>query len=512
MSRSDPLGFSKVGAVLEFQNQRSKAMGKDSIGLRLAAFALFLSGALLGAGCGQAPDSPSTDPAGVSQFGTQISGQTALQTKLAKAGRPANPSSSGTAVFKFSCNLGTCTYKCSIDSGAYKKCKSPKTYKYLAEGSHGFKVRAYYSGASDPTPAKYYWLVQFPGSWTATSTTNAPLARWEHSAVWSGSEMIIWGGYVSTESNTGAKYNPTTDTWTTTSTTNAPAIRTDHTAIWTGTYMVVWGGTKYDIVTPTYYNTGGKYDPSANTWTATSTTNAPAGRYQHQAVWNGSVMMVWGGDAGFTYYNTGGKYDPGANTWTSMSTTNAPDARATFTAVWDTANSQMIVWGGIRGSDGLCVKSGGRYDATGNNWFPISSTNAPAARFYHTAVWDSGNSKMIVWGGECSNSNFNTGGRFDPAGNSWASVSLVDAPAAPTNHTAVWANTEIIVWGGQSNNFLFSGAKYNPTSNSWTSIATLNAPDHRYGHTAVWTGSKMIVWGGSLIGTGETNTGGVLTP
>ena len=31
--------------------------------------------------------------------------------------------------------------------------------------------------------------------WTATSTTNAPSARDGHTAVWTGSEMIVWGGF-----------------------------------------------------------------------------------------------------------------------------------------------------------------------------------------------------------------------------------------------------------------------------------------------------------------------------
>ena len=31
-------------------------------------------------------------------------------------------------------------------------------------------------------------------TWTATSTTNAPTARIGHTAVWTGSEMIVWGG------------------------------------------------------------------------------------------------------------------------------------------------------------------------------------------------------------------------------------------------------------------------------------------------------------------------------
>ena len=33
-------------------------------------------------------------------------------------------------------------------------------------------------------------------TWTATSTTNAPAARAGHTAVWTGSEMIVWGGWM----------------------------------------------------------------------------------------------------------------------------------------------------------------------------------------------------------------------------------------------------------------------------------------------------------------------------
>ncbi len=56
-------------------------------------------------------------------------------------------------------------------------------------------------------------------TWAATSI-DTPTGRYNHTAVWTGSEMIVWGGSgPSGASNTGARYNPSTDTWTTTSTT-----------------------------------------------------------------------------------------------------------------------------------------------------------------------------------------------------------------------------------------------------------------------------------------------------
>ena len=71
-------------------------------------------------------------------------------------------------------------------------------------------------------------------TWAPTSTTNPPDARDTHTAVWTGSEMIIWGGYNGNILNTGGRYNPSTDSWAATSTTNAPAARDLHTAVWTG--------------------------------------------------------------------------------------------------------------------------------------------------------------------------------------------------------------------------------------------------------------------------------------
>src|SRR6266404_5226508 len=149
-------------------------------------------------------------------------------------------------------------------------------------------------------------------TWTATSTTNPPAGRYRHTAVWTGSEMIVWGGEDSFDRlNTGGRYNPSTDSWTATSTTNAPAGRSRHTAVWTGSEMIVWGGEDRG---PNFLNTGGRYNPSTDSWTATSTTNAPDARESHTAIWTGSEMIVWGG---WPASDTGGRYNPGTDSWTA---------------------------------------------------------------------------------------------------------------------------------------------------------------------------------------------------
>ena len=188
--------------------------------------------------------------------------------------------------------------------------------------------------------------------------------------------MIVWGGvgvggFIV---NTGGRYNPGTDIWTATNTTNAPAGRSGHTAVWSGSEMIVWGGTV--DVSGTFLNTGGRYNPSTDSWTATSTTNAPAGRWTHTAVWTGSEMIVWGGAVGnIPVLNTGGRYNPGTDSWTATSTTGAPAARDFHTAVW--TGSEMIVWGGdVAGS--TVLNTGGRYNPSTDGWTAPAPSSGPA--------------------------------------------------------------------------------------------------------------------------------------
>jgi N-acetylneuraminic acid mutarotase len=68
--------------------------------------------------------------------------------------------------------------------------------------------------------------------------------------------MIVWGGLNVLALNTGGRYNPITNSWTATDTTGAPAARSHHTSIWTGTEMIVWGG-----LNGLALNTGGRYIP-----------------------------------------------------------------------------------------------------------------------------------------------------------------------------------------------------------------------------------------------------------
>ncbi len=341
-------------------------------------------------------------------------------------------------------------------------------------------------------------------------TTEGPTVRYLHSAVWTGTEMVIWGGFDAATGNplkTGGRYNPVTDIWTATRVNpGAPPARFSHSAVWTGSRMLIWGGSTAAGAT----SSGAKYDPVGNTWESMAGSGAPVARYSHSAIWTGGRMIVWGGTDGTSYFSSGGSYDPLGDAWSATSGMNAPPGRQDPLAAW--TGSQMVVWGGTDGA-GYGLLTGGRYDAASDSWTPVSVHDAPESGAGNTTIWTG--SHMVVWGGGERLAGFPvaTGGRYDPATNDWSHTSLVGVPTPRYNHTAVWAGTHMIVWGGTGfAGFTNEGGRYDPILDSWSSTSTINTPAPREGHDAVWTGSEMIVWGGTNFEFLPTDTGGRYNP
>ena len=114
----------------------------------------------------------------------------------------------------------------------------------------------------------------------------------------------------------------------------------------------------------------------------------------------------------------------------------------------------MIVWGGQR-KEGVYqyLNTGGRYDPATDSWRPTSTgENVPAGRFFHSVAWTG--TQMVVWGGDWYQSPsyhfFNSGGRYDPLTDRWLPTSTgTNVPTARAEHTSAWTGSELIVWGGR---------------------------------------------------------------
>lgn len=377
--------------------------------------------------------------------------------------------------------------------------------------------------------------------WKGIATALAPQARVDHTEVFTGKKVLIWGGLLNTGgfTNTGGIYDPRLDSWTATSLTNAPTARINHTAVWTGSKMIIWGGVGPGGVV---LNNGGIYDPATNTWESISVTAAPSARHAHSVVWTGTRMLLWGGagNAGFTtaaipgtnnallgyvltntiYYNDGFSYDPATNTWTAISNTGAPSNRAYHAAVW--TGSKMIIWGGHDVTTELAT--GGVYDPANNTWSLVSNAGAPAKRsnwhagyYFRTgtfAVWTG--ERMLIYGGTqraVASTLLYTpigGGMYDPATNTWTTVNPNGAPRSSANPSLVWTGSHAVVFGGWEfsiNAFTViafnSGGIFDPKTNTWQATSTVGAPSGRDMQSATWIGDGMFIFGGSERGIND---------
>jgi len=334
-------------------------------------------------------------------------------------------------------------------------------------------------------------------------------------AVWTGTDMVVFGGEgMGTSFDDGARYCLAEDTWAMLPEKGAPSSRTGHAMVWTGKEVIVWGGFGGMWGNDTIHNDGARYNPSADTWRPVSTRNAPAARFDFSALWTGREMLVWGGytdsqsryqgahaDA---YLNTGGRYDPSSDSWKPIATKGAPSRRSFNSAVW--TGKEMIAWGGA--NTGKVLADGARYNPTKDSWKPVSADGAPSPRAGHVAVWTG--KEMIVWGGgtrepSAPSDYLETGARYNPETDTWRPISTIGAPKGRVSASAVWTGTEMVFWGGvndaqarqqgEGGRFVGTGARYNPSTDTWTEITTTGAPSPRL-TGVVWAGEGLLTFGG----------------
>ena len=335
-------------------------------------------------------------------------------------------------------------------------------------------------------------------AWANGSPSGALGARYGHTAVWDGAEMILWGGAIGPgqDASGGALYHPDTDVWQLVSTVGAPSPRSGHTAVWTGSQLIIWGGTDVTGYAPT----GGRFAPATGLWSPISTSVGPSPRSGHIAVWTGSSMVVWGGINADGLLNDGALYAPGLDQWASLGgISSPPSARSGATAVW--TGDRLIVWGG-QGAGGL-LGDGAElvFSISGLplHWTALSGSGAPPPRQGHSAVWTG--TKMIIWGGRNAIGPLADGAAYDPASGSWEPLPALNAPAARSDHAAVWTGQDmLIVAGTGAAGELAAAFSYTPSTARWSSLSASGGPMARTAPAAVWSGTELLVFGGRANG------------
>lgn len=329
-------------------------------------------------------------------------------------------------------------------------------------------------------PATQDWVPfdAFPGT---------PAARARHTAIWTGSELIVWGGLnaLGNAITAGARYVPDFDEWSYTSVVNLPANRSEHTAVWTGERMIIWGGRATNAEGP-LLNSGGIYDPETDAWQTMSNVNAPSPRVGHAAVWTGDYLIVWGGRGAHGLLNDGALYHPPTDTWTPLGSVGAPAPRSHFAAAW--TGSHMAVFGGVGAGFANFLGDGFTYNLAGV-WAPMRSSFAPVGRAYADGLW-TGNEFLFVGGlglEEDALVAHSDGGSYKPSENQWLQIGI----QPPETHFGLAAaGDRLLVWTGEGA-FL-----YEPKSNRWLESRNTNAPPAQAGYDLVSMGEYVVFWDG----------------
>ncbi len=296
------------------------------------------------------------------------------------------------------------------------------------------------------------------------------------SAVWTGSEVILWGGGGDSLQSSGAIYRPSENQWRPTSSIG-PSARNQQTAVWTGSEMIIWGGFNGTTVV----GDGARYNPTGDVWRAVSMTGAPAARSGHTAVWTGTEMIVWGGNNAQGVFNSGARYDPSQDRWLAMSS-NAPAPRGGHVAVW--TGTEMFVWGG--GPD-----DGGRYDPKSDSWRSITTFGAPGSGSGYLSSWTG--SEMSVWlptSGEAAS-------LYNPASDQWRRLPRMPSFYFGERPYSTWTGDSFIVVTDQLGESSVGAAIYHLGSNSWTLVPDGEIPGIREGEyfaPPIWTGRGMLTF------------------
>ncbi|MEU4239622.1 hypothetical protein [Actinoplanes sp. NPDC026619] len=202
-----------------------------------------------------------------------------------------------------------------------------------------------------------------PAGWTSTISAlpAAPLsARRDVAAVWTGAEMLVWGGFAGNQAAEryfadGAAYDPGKSRWRTLPA--APlAARSEAQAVWTGTEMIVWGGADARH-SPKGVTDGAAYNPKTNRWRRIAA--APGtGRTGGQTLMTAGRMVVFGGSGvtGADAAKTILTYDPRADRWTSFARPQRVVAAAAtgstlFLAEFDDHSRVSVAQVGLDGSE-----------------------------------------------------------------------------------------------------------------------------------------------------------------
>lgn len=349
---------------------------------------------------------------------------------------------------------------------------------------------------ASPTPLVSPTAIGTPvGSWRPIAA--APIsARVEHTAVWTGHEMVIWGGgtYPVDEPDEamGAAYDPTTDHWRVLPQASI-SRRWAQNATFTGREVLIWGGLGPDGELAD----GAAYDPATDAWRRLAPSPLRGGA-EFVGAWTGEEWLLVEANAADEQQSPSGKaaaYNPTTDTWRQIADAPLQPGWAA-TATW-TGTTLTVIRFANAGPSG-----GAQYDPQLDTWTPIPDNQELGLQGYPFAT--STDSGLLVTRGTIQTSAGVQAGPaawlYEPTQMAWRSVAA--PPDALPYGPPVLAGNLVIYYAPDG----APSWAYSPADDRWLAMPIADDRFREFWST-VWTGQAVLVWGGSNPG-GSTTTDG----
>lgn len=363
---------------------------------------------------------------------------------------------------------------------------------------------------------------------TQGSVTTASLAHYRWSVlptapitgrssavgVWTGTQLVIWGGASGREGavlhGDGAAYDPETRTWS--SLPSSPlSARSQAASVWIGRSLFIWGGYVGDDAARA--TDGALYTPADRTWLRLP----PAPVTVHGeawAFWTGHVVVVlstppWAGN-GYDKVSAQ-SYDPLTNSWTRLPDLRLPAGHIADVVIHLGVGEQVYVWSLWSLKTALDASS---YTTTGGvDGFTLQVDKArwvanalalPDQQVSSTPLWtgrDIAMPAISTWLGPGAAGPVRTnvsGAILDPSTSSTRPV--VHGPVDDLRPQYLWTGAALLAFNtgtettsGKNHVYPGRAAAWNPATNTWTKLP--NAPFFASEAVAVWTGKELLTWG-----------------
>jgi hypothetical protein len=353
---------------------------------------------------------------------------------------------------------------------------------------------------SAPDPCSYYEAFDQPPPENCLGPFEP---RADHVAMWTGLEVLIFGGVSATTEVgslvTGLGFDPATEVWRDLA--PSPVAVTSwpsNDPMWTGEQLHIVGSMRdeqdWSVVVLTYR-------PETDLWQVSPPRPTEPGVYATPgaAVWTGSGIVLAGGDVNAPS-NEAWVFDPTSQEWRQIEDMPTQPMEGVEAAVGD--DTAYFV-GGYPGAPTAAL------DFETLEWRDITDLEQSSLED-HVLVWTG--DTLIVVGGHSGPSQVDTVALYDPRSDTWT-VSSPMPIVASERTDAIWTGEELIVWGGYATygnepdndgDFVIGdGAAYNPETDTWRTLSESPLGD-RCDHTLTWTGTEMLVFGGLPV-CGEPN-------